>query len=492
MPDISAILKNKGISLADTNESKILSSLNGLFQRPVEPIHFSKLISNKNQFYREEELEELADTILLLGGIAQNLLVRKIGVDRYEILVGHRRWRASKILVEERGLQKFAFLPCLAIECDDVTAEVILILTNSTARGDANGYEQMMEVVRLQELIPKMKGNEDLKGRVLRKEIALSVKKSESTVQNMMYIFRHLSAVGMAAFKAEKLTPASALYLARQSPEDQEKLVNMELLTVPAMDGYLAAQRKRETAPELSPVSVPETPAQPYVKECTTGLSLTGSCEAAARCESPYDCCISCRKDCPNRCGWITETMPEKLPESAEKPEPAPAPVQKTSNPAAPGRAAAAHVPKEPEPQLSNDRSGQEEELHFINEEHHRFYSSTLKRFLNPAAPEKALCYCLGIHPAIRWHVDHIYDFSTKQVTPECIHEGWVASAEDPEDIRTVIRMAYNLYGGTPSVAEADDQLRECQKYTAKELFGCRYAPYFWEAIKLRYPEYTK
>ena len=492
MPDISAILKNKGISLADTNESKILSSLNGLFQRPVEPIHFSKLISNKNQFYREEELEELADTILLLGGIAQNLLVRKSGVDRYEILVGHRRWRASKILVEERGLQKFAFLPCLAIECDDVTAEVILILTNSTARGDANGYEQMMEVVRLQELIPKMKGNEDLKGRVLRKEIALSVKKSESTVQNMMYIFRHLSAVGMAAFKAEKLTPASALYLARQSPEDQEKLVNMELLTVPAMDGYLAAQRKRETAPELSPVSVPETPAQPYVKECTTGLSLTGSCEAAARCESPYDCCISCRKDCPNRCGWITETMPEKLPESAEKPEPAPAPVQKTSNPAAPGRAAAAHVPKEPEPQLSNDRSGQEEELHFINEEHHRFYSSTLKRFLNPAAPEKALCYCLGIHPAIRWHVDHIYDFSTKQVTPECIHEGWVASAEDPEDIRTVIRMAYNLYGGTPSVAEADDQLRECQKYTANELFGCRYAPYFWEAIKLRYPEYTK
>ena len=77
MPDISAILKNKGISLADTNESKILSSLNGLFQRPVEPIHFSKLISNKNQFYREEELEELADTILLLGGIAQNLLTLK-------------------------------------------------------------------------------------------------------------------------------------------------------------------------------------------------------------------------------------------------------------------------------------------------------------------------------------------------------------------------------------------------------------------------------
>ena len=450
MPDISAILKNKGISLADTNESKILSSLNGLFQRPVEPIHFSKLVSNKNQFYREKELEELADTILLLGGIAQNLLVRKIGVDRYEILVGHRRWRASKILVEERGYQKFAFLPCLAIECDDVTAEVILILTNSTARGDANGYEQMMEVVRLQELIPKMKGNEDLKGRVLRKEIALSVKKSESTVQNMMYIFRHLSAVGMAAFKAEKLTP------------------------------------------ELPPVSAPQNAAQPYERQCSTGFSLTGTCEAAARCESPYDCCITCRKDCPNRCGWITETMPETLPEPTEKPEKAPAQVKKSSSPAAPGRAAAARVPEEPEPQLSDNRSGQEEGICFINAEHHRFYSKTLQRFSDPATPEKALCYCLGIHPAIREHVEYIYDFSTGQVTPECMQEEWVTSTEDPEDIRTVIRMAYNLYGGTPSVTESDDQLGECQKYTAKELFGCRYAPYFWEAVKIRYPEYTE
>ena len=492
MPDISAILKNKGISLADTNESKILSSLNGLFQRPVEPIHFSKLVSNKNQFYREEELEELADTILLLGGIAQNLLVRKTGVDRYEILVGHRRWRASKILVEERGQKEFAFLPCLAIECDDVTAEVILILTNSTARGDANGYEQMMEVVRLQELIPKMKGNEDLKGRVLRKEIALSVKKSESTVQNMMYIFRHLSAVGMAAFKAEKLTPASALYLARQSPEDQEKLVSMEFLTVPAMDGYLAAQRKRETTPELPPVSAPQNAAQPYERQCSTGFSLTGTCEAAARCESPYDCCITCRKDCPNRCGWITETMPEILPEPTEKPEKTPAPVKKTSDPAAPGRAAAARLPEEPEPQLSANRSGQEEGIRFLNAEHHKFYSGTLQKFSDPAAPEKALCYCLGIHPAIREHVDHIYDFSTGQVTPECMQEGWVISAEDSEDIRTVIRMAYNLYGGTPSVEEADDQLDECRKYTVDELFNCRYAPYFWESIKIRYPEYTE
>ena len=211
-----------------------------------------------------------------------------------------------------------------------------------------------------------MKGNAELKGRVLRREVALSVERSESTVQNLMFTYKHLSDVGMKAYMEEKLTPASALYLAKQTPEDQEKLVRLELLTVPAMEGYLAAQRKKEKAPELPPVSVLETSAQPYVKECTTGFSLTGTCEAAGRCEAPDDCCITCRKECPNRCGWIAETMPEKLPEPAGTPEKTPAPVKKTSDPAAPGRAAAARLPEEPEPQLSANRSGQKEGIRFL------------------------------------------------------------------------------------------------------------------------------
>ena len=115
MPDISAILKNKGVSLADTNESKILSSLNGLFQRPVEPIHFSKLVSNKNQFYREKELEELADTILLLGGIAQNLLVRKIGTKFWSDTgdgAPAKSWSRSVVI---RSLHFFHALPSNAM-----------------------------------------------------------------------------------------------------------------------------------------------------------------------------------------------------------------------------------------------------------------------------------------------------------------------------------------------------------------------------------------
>ena len=59
---------------------------------------------------------------------------------------------------------------------------------------------------------------------------------------------------------------------------------------------------------------------------------------------------------------------------------------------------------------------------------------------------------------------------------------------------RRIIYMAFNLYcNGTPSVFDykkKDDQIRECRSYTVEDLFCCSYARYFWEAIRLRYPEY--
>ena len=103
----------------------------------------------------------------------------------------------------------------------------------------------------------------------------------------------------------------------------------------------------------------------------------------------------------------------------------------------------------------------------------------------------KALVYCLGIDWDTREHVDRIYDFRTGNVKPECLHEGWQISGSVK-----IVRMAFNLYcNGTPSVYEYDDsdtdgQLREISCYTVEELFCCGYARYFWEAIKIRYPEY--
>ena len=84
-----------------------------------------------------------------------------------------------------------------------------------------------------------------------------------------------------------------------------------------------------------------------------------------------------------------------------------------------------------------------------------------------------------------------IYDFKSGLVKTECLHEGWQTSGSVK-----VVRMAFNLYcNGMPSVLDYDDteeQLKESGQYSAEELFCCAYAPFFWQAVQIRYPEYAR
>ena len=101
-----------------------------------------------------------------------------------------------------------------------------------------------------------------------------------------------------------------------------------------------------------------------------------------------------------------------------------------------------------------------------------------------------ALCYCLGINDDTRRNANRIYDFKTGCVKTECLHEGWQTSGSVK-----VVRIAFNLYcNATPSVddyTDAEEQINECRQYTVEELFCCAYAPFFWQAIQIRYPEYA-
>lgn len=120
----------------------------------------------------------------------------------------------------------------------------------------------------------------------------------------------------------------------------------------------------------------------------------------------------------------------------------------------------------------------------FISEAHKKFYYEKLKEVRYPDVYHKALCYCLGINDDIRRNVDSIYDFKTGCVKTECLHEGWQTSGSVK-----VVRMV-----STPSVddyKDAEKQLNECRQYSAEELFCCAYAPFFWQAIQIRYPEYA-
>lgn len=126
----------------------------------------------------------------------------------------------------------------------------------------------------------------------------------------------------------------------------------------------------------------------------------------------------------------------------------------------------------------------------FISEAHEKFYYEKLKEVRYQDEYHMALCYCLGINSDTRKHIDSICSFETGCVRPECLQASWQTSGS-----MKVVRMAFNLYcNGTPSVDEdttTDEQLYECRQYSVEELFCCEYALYFWQAVQIRYPEYT-
>ena len=142
------------------------------------------------------------------------------------------------------------------------------------------------------------------------------------------------------------------------------------------------------------------------------------------------------------------------------------------------------------EKSMSSTALGAEKAVIFISKAHEKFYYEKLKEVRYQDVYHKALVYCLGISDDTRRNIKRIYDFKTGCVKTKCLHEGWQTSGSVK-----VVRMAFNLYcNGTPSVLDyndAEEQVDECRLYTVEELFCCAYAPYFWQAVQIRYPEYA-
>ena len=127
----------------------------------------------------------------------------------------------------------------------------------------------------------------------------------------------------------------------------------------------------------------------------------------------------------------------------------------------------------------------------FANEEHEKFYYEKLEQARYQDCYHQALIYILGISEDTRNHFSQIYDIESGCIKTECLHQGWQTSGS----VR-VVRLAFNLYtDGMPSVDDyrrKNEQVDECQEYSVSNIFCCSYAMYFWQGIKLRYPEYSQ
>ena len=116
--------------------------------------------------FDEAALQELADSIKAQG-VMQPIVVRSIGADRYEIVAGERRWRASQLAALDT-------IPAIVREISDETA-IAMALIENIQRENLNPLEEARALKRLQTEF-------DLS----QQEVATAVGKSRPVIANLI------------------------------------------------------------------------------------------------------------------------------------------------------------------------------------------------------------------------------------------------------------------------------------------------------------------
>lgn len=173
----------------------------------IGEIEISQIEANPNQPRREfseEALQELADSIKELG-IIQPITLRKMGKDRYQIIAGERRFRASQLAGKST-------IPAYILKADDEdTMEMALI--ENIQREDLNALEIALAY---QQLIEQHNLSQE--------QLSKRVGKGRATIANFLRLLR-LPATIQVALKEKRIDMGHArALLSLDSPAEQIKL----------------------------------------------------------------------------------------------------------------------------------------------------------------------------------------------------------------------------------------------------------------------------
>ena len=136
----------------------------GLKQIPVEFLQRGEYQPRRD--FNSESLQELADSIVNQG-LIQPIVVREIAQNKYEIIAGERRWRATQLA----GLDT---VPAIVREISDQAA-IAMALIENIQREDLNPIEESQALIRLQDEF-----------NLTQQQVAEAVGKSRSAVTNLM------------------------------------------------------------------------------------------------------------------------------------------------------------------------------------------------------------------------------------------------------------------------------------------------------------------
>lgn len=118
--------------------------------------------------------------------------------------------------------------------------------------------------------------------------------------------------------------------------------------------------------------------------------------------------------------------------------------------------------------------------IRFSSEEHKAFYLQMLSQSSDDDSYHRAFFYAMGICGETRRNINTLFDFKEDGINTAELSAAWQTGGT-----RRLCLLAFNLWNGWTE--EGNEQ---CS--TPYGLFDCSFAPYFFEAIRLRYPEYCR
>lgn len=177
------------------------------------------LIPSKGNFYSVEDVQDLKQSIELLG-VLQPLLVTDEEEDgKRRIIAGHRRRLAVMQLVDE-GKERFRRVPILIKPKKNAILDRLALIMANRFR-EKTDWECMTEALETEKLVLELKESMNIPGRT-RDLLAEIIETSPAQVGRYKAIYNNIIPELMAEFKANRIV-VSVIYEASGLPEDYQK-----------------------------------------------------------------------------------------------------------------------------------------------------------------------------------------------------------------------------------------------------------------------------
>lgn len=230
------------------------------------------LIPSKGNFYSVEDVQDLKQSIELLG-VLQPLLVTDEEEDgKRRIIAGHRRRLAVMQLVDE-GKERFRRVPILIKPKKNAIIDRLALIMANRFR-EKTDWERMTEALETEKLVLELKDSMNIPGRT-RDLLAEIIETSPAQLGRYKAIYNNIIPELMAEFKANRIV-VSVIYEVSGLPEDYQKQAaevfrENEVLTLADVKQLKKNYEASQQIPGQMDINqLQEQPEEPQTQENTT------------------------------------------------------------------------------------------------------------------------------------------------------------------------------------------------------------------------------